>query len=447
MIPNIGLFDVLIGGFFLLIIYFFVLRWINKNESSEQTKYFLLAISLKIIGGLVFSWLSIYYYKKGDTFLYYEIAENLRTNFFENFSETLSTLFTSYENLEFQSYNPLKDYNYNYERITTWNFSRIIFLLNLLSFGSYIGTTILISVISFIGLWLGYTGLSNLYPSLSKYFLIPFFLIPSALIWSSGILKDTIIVAGVGFFIYAMLGIIHVRRKTLNSILFWIISMVVLYYLRPIFMFVFLSWSLIWIIPLFTRKINFFGNKKILNVMTFIFLIGIGVIVNYYVFPVDSKYRVTNLLNTLKGFQTFHSMEVFSFGQNGYTLGGVIEQPIDVLLKIPAAINVTFLRPYFWEVNNLPTLFGAIEANALFVMILVFISKQYKNTGVIFKDNNVLFFFLVAITFAAIVGMSSYNFGALSRYKIISVMFLIIAMLMIINKNNHLKVDNFKPNT
>ena len=43
---------------------------------------------------------------------------------------------------------------------------------------------------------------------------------------------------------------------------------------------------------------------------------------------------------------------------------------IGILKKVPAAIEVTFFRPYLWEVNNIPMLLGALESLIIDVFFL-----------------------------------------------------------------------------
>ena len=176
MIPNITLFDLSVGLIYLFIIYFFAIklkRKMIKNQNSYQL--FLLALTLKIIGGISFAIISVFYYQQGDTFLYFQLTESINNHLLVDFKEAIDTLFTSYSNLQSCSFNPIEPYNYYYARPTTWNFSRFLLVFNVLGFGSYWLTTIIISVFSFVCLWLAYLSFTKLYPNLYKMFFIPFF--------------------------------------------------------------------------------------------------------------------------------------------------------------------------------------------------------------------------------------------------------------------------------
>ena len=176
LLPNIGLFDIGLSLVYLVIIYFFAFLYQQKKkETNPEYKYFLIGLSAKVVGSISFVLISLYYYQKGDTFLYFQIAEDLRTHLFIDFKKTIGTFLTSYANLDSVNFNPLEKYNYYYERTSNWDFGRLVFLFNLISFGSYLVCSILMAVVSFLGLWLGYKTMCRLYKKATKLFMIPFF--------------------------------------------------------------------------------------------------------------------------------------------------------------------------------------------------------------------------------------------------------------------------------
>ena len=84
----------------------------------------------------------------------------------------------------------------------------------------------------------------------------------------------------------------------------------------------------------------------------------------------------------------------------------------------PAAINVALYRPYLWEVRNPLMLLASLEGLALliFTIIILFRIIWYK---VNLLNSPAAWFSLVfSLTFAFAVGISTYNFGTLFRYKL-----------------------------
>lgn len=147
------------------------------------------------------------------------------------------------------------------------------------------------------------------------------------------------------------------------------------------------------------------------------------------------KFNIDQLENTLQGFQSWHTTVSETKNQSGYTLGEMDFSTLGLIKKIPMSINVTFFRPYLWEVRNASTLLGAMESLVLFVYTLWLVLRlRLQLFKIIYKNKDILFLVLFSLIFGAVVGISSYNFGALSRYKIPAQMFYVIALVMINDK-------------
>ncbi|MBL4592450.1 MAG: hypothetical protein JKX68_01385 [Flavobacteriales bacterium] len=437
-LPKIELFDIFLALGLLSFIYILVFRFRKKNELQKPLfNLFIIALSAKVIGAITFVFISLFYYKNGDTFLYFQIAEDLRNNLFVNYSETVRTLFTPYSELSNINFNPLEKYNYYFERETSWIFGRIVFFFNLISFGSYLVCSILMAVVSFLGLWLGYIAMCKLYRNTNKLMLIPFFLIPTALIWSSGILKDTLIIGLVGLFLYSFSNIFIFRNNILFSIVSIIVGVYLLQFLKPILLIILIPYLFFWGFLYLTKPIKDLLIKVTFRFLVVVLIIGGGYFINQICLDSSSKYRIENALQTVKGIQSFHSMDVFSEGQNSYTLGGYTTTPQVIIKKIPEAINVTFFRPYLWEINNWPMLLGAIESLLLFVAfiyVLVVAKKHFFRAMI--TNYEVIFMLFFSFTYSAVIGVSSYNFGALSRYKIPAIMFCSLVLIILCNQTN-----------
>jgi hypothetical protein len=105
----------------------------------------------------------------------------------------------------------------------------------------------------------------------------------------------------------------------------------------------------------------------------------------------------------------------------------------------PQAINVSLFRPYIWEVKNPLMLLSALESMLLFVLTVYIIFK--KNVGLLaaVTNMNVVFALIFSISFAFAVGVSTYNFGTLVRYKIPLLPFFFIALILIWHHSNRAK--------
>jgi hypothetical protein len=105
----------------------------------------------------------------------------------------------------------------------------------------------------------------------------------------------------------------------------------------------------------------------------------------------------------------------------------------------PDAIVVSLFRPYLWEVNNPLMLLSALESLALLLLVVYLIFKGNVRLFRAFWEPNIFFYLLFALTFAFAVGVSTYNFGTLVRYKIPMMPFFVMALVLIDDQVNRFK--------
>jgi hypothetical protein len=105
---------------------------------------------------------------------------------------------------------------------------------------------------------------------------------------------------------------------------------------------------------------------------------------------------------------------------SAYTLGDFDYSPAGMARKFPMAIWVTLYRPYLWESHNIVMLLSALESFALLIFtIYVFYKVGVRRVFAKVTSTPILtFVFLFSIIFAFAVGVTTYNFGTLVRYKI-----------------------------
>jgi hypothetical protein len=144
----------------------------------------------------------------------------------------------------------------------------------------------------------------------------------------------------------------------------------------------------------------------------------------------DERYALQNLANTAQ--VTAYDIAYYS----GKDAGSTYElNPLDgsfqsLISNFPAAVNVSFFRPYLWEVKNPLMLLASIEAT---IVLLLFIIILYR---IIFQPNKfypikgiIVFCLIFSISFAFAVGVSTFNFGTLIRYKAPMYPFFVAAMI------------------
>jgi hypothetical protein len=166
------------------------------------------------------------------------------------------------------------------------------------------------------------------------------------------------------------------------------------------------------------------NNKALKVIITPILLAIIGIGGFFLVQNISEgagKYSIENVQSMAEGFQSWHTYLADNRDQSGYTLGNVEFTLSGVLQKAPEALFVTYYRPFpFIDTRNFATFFEAIQSFILLCLTLFVFFKvgPFKFLKISFSNAEVRAFLLFSIMLGIAVGLTSYNFGALSRYKI-----------------------------
>ena len=440
MPPRVEGLDYLIAFLYFIVVYVVAYAYkIKKYETEPSYEYFMYALLIKIFGGLGFLILTVYYWGGGDTYSYFNTGRDFLSYILEDPFVRMKLFFSSVENMNW--YNYRFAFNRHSFLSNEANFStvKITTIVNAFSFQSYVVSTFLFSLISFLGIWNMYFVFCKIYPHLKKQLFYGFFFIPSVILWGSGILKDTITLASIGWLVYSFMNIIIFKRKRFLSFIIIIIATLAIASIKPYILYVLYPCLFIWVQGNLKEIIKSNLFRKLLAPFIAISLVGGSFFLAQELSQSAGKYNLDRLEGTLEGFQSWHTTVSETKHQSGYTLGDNMDfSPLGIIMKIPAAVGVTFFRPYVWEVYNASTLLGAIEAIILTCFSIWLVLKYRLNLfRLIFKNKDILFLLLFSLLFGISVGLSSYNFGALSRYKIPAQMFFVIALILIVDKTKN----------
>jgi hypothetical protein len=398
---------------FLLII--FTILWFYRNSKTESFyNWFLKGFLIKSFGALAFTLIFVYYYKSGDSIGYFNGSYVLGNVLFDSPSDFFELiLHPSSKNFpgHLRQYTDSIFYSGSSEE---WLMVKLMTPLALITFNSYLAMNLIMSLISFWGSWKLLKVFKHMLPNKANIVFYSTFLIPSVIFWGSGIMKDTLTHVGLSYLIYTLYTIVIKKQFKfifLPGIIIWFF---ITYSLK--------SYIIIAFMPTVFLLFYFHYKAKIKSgVIRFIstpFIIALIMILGFFGIKTLSdsseKYQAEKLEAKVKGFHTWHS----SLGGSSYDLGVVDYSATGVLMKLPASLNVTFFRPYIWEAKNPVVLISAIESLAIFVLFILILIKSklrpFKFLNHIFLKSSLLFIIIFGFT----VGFTSYNFGALGRYKI-----------------------------
>lgn len=410
--------DILLTPFYLIIIYLLAFHLKSKVTNRYTKKYFIPALTLKLIGAITLGLIYTFYYSGGDTFNYYKQGKVIYSAFLDSPITGFKLLLNPGE------FDPsLLKYigqMYWFESASEYAVIKFVAFFGLFSFNTYTVIALFFACFSFWGLWAMYTTLLKMFPNLHKQFALAIFFVPSLFFWGSGILKDTICVGMLGLLFQSFYNLAIQKKNIIFNILFALISIFVLKTIKAYILLAFIPPALFWVFLENRQKIK----NGMLRLVLGPFLILIGGFIAYYgatnITAGDAKYD----LDKIAGRTKVNAEYLYQVSQrqegSGYSIGE-LDGTIPGMLKLaPQAIVVALYRPFIWEVRNPLMLLSAVEALFFLILTITTFSKVgwVKSLGLIISKPILTFCFVFSIIFAFAVGINSFNFGTLVRYKI-----------------------------
>ncbi|TXH27649.1 MAG: hypothetical protein E6Q96_06215 [Cyclobacteriaceae bacterium] len=422
--------DFLVTPILIILVYItaYVVRPYVTNELTR--KYFFGGLTVRIAGALFLGILYQFYYSGGDTFNYHTHGSRVIWEaFMESPSDGLALIFSSGEDQQIA-------YKYS-SQILFWGDSgsyfivRLAAIFDLFTFSTYSATAILFALLNFTGMWLFFTVFAKQFPAQRKWIAVAVLFIPSVVFWGSGVLKDSVVLACIGILTYCVKKLFIDRRFSVSRIAMMLAAVIVIYNVKIYVLLCFLPAMLLWIYASEFYKIR----SKVLKALLVPFVLALIVVSGFYavvkIGEDDKRYALENLSRTAR--ITAYDIGFYT-GKNagsGYSLGELDDSFTGMLKLAPAAVNVSLFRPYLWEVRNPLMALSAAESFVLFILTLYIL---FRKRSIFFRalgDPNVLFCLVLSVTFAFAVGVSTFNFGTLARYKIPLLPFYALALILI----------------
>ncbi|MBX2942948.1 MAG: hypothetical protein KF860_11425 [Cyclobacteriaceae bacterium] len=407
--------------------------WIRPRVTdSINRKYFIPGLTVRIIGALSLGFLYQFYYGGGDTFMYHTHGSRF---VWEAFCDSpllgLKLLFSDGSNQA--GIYKYASQIYFFRDPASYTVIRVASLFDLITFSTYSATALLFAALSFIGMWMFFLTFYKQYPQLHRSLAVASFFIPSVFFWGSGILKDSITLACLGIATYYFYKIFLEKKISFINFLSLLIALFGIFSVKKFILQAYLPAVIVWVFAY-----NFISvRSKILKILfipfTVILIIGSSYYAILKVGEDDARYSVSKIAETAK--VTAYDIRYWSGRDagSGYALGQ-LDGTIGSMVRLaPQAINVSLFRPYLWEVRNPLMLLSAIESFCLFAFVLYVIVKKRLLFFSAFTNPNVLFAMAFSISFAFAVGVSTFNFGSLARYKIPLLPFFLVALILILN--------------
>ena len=237
--------------------------------------------------------------------------------------------------------------------------------------------------------------------------------------------------AALGFIFYSTHQLLK-QRKLLSNVSIIFLSAYLCFTLKPYILYTFVPAILIWVQGRISKNLSTVANFFTVPVILITFIAG-GYFFLQTVSEGAGKYSLDNVQQVAEGFQSWHTYLAINKNQSGYSLGEFEFTPLGVLSKTPEAIFVTYYRPLPNEIRNFATGLEAIQSFILLILTIFILFKVgiFNFIKIFFTNVEVRSFMVFALLLGIAVGLTSYNFGALSRYKIPSLPFFTASLAII----------------
>jgi len=432
--------DFIITPVFIPLIYGIALALRPKLTDEVTVRYFFPALTVKVIGALALGMIYQFYYNGGDTYNFHTHgSRHIWEAFMDDPSAGLEMFLSNGEHKG--SFFKYSSRIYFFQDKPSYFIIRLAGFFDLFTFSTYSSTTLFFALISFIGMWLFFLTFYRRYPHLHREIAIVCFFIPSVVFWGSGLLKDTIMMGCLGAATYCFDALFIRRRFSIAKALVLLLSLFVIFSVKKFILQAFLPCVLLWIYLNYMHNIR----SRVLRAVILPFvLIIIGVSGYYSVVKVgegDSRYSVENIAFTAR--TTAIDISSLSGRDAGstYTLGELDGTMTGMVKLAPQAINVSLFRPYIWEVRNPLMLLSALESLTMLLLSFIIIFRKHADLLHILTRPDIVFCLAFTIIYAFAVGVSTFNFGTLARYKIPLLPFFGLALVLSFCRNSERTVE------
>ncbi len=417
----------------------------NSVTNPVTKKYFIPALSAKIIGAIALGLIYQFYYHGGDTFNYHTHGSRHVWNAFMDHPSTGLKLLFGDNTDEVGIYKYSSRIPFFHDR-QSYFVIRVASVFDLFTFSSYAATAILFGVLGFVGLWLLFVSFYEIRPDLHKPLAWVILFIPSVIFWGSGLLKDTLTLACLGGATFFVKRIFIDARFNVFRIVILLFCLYVIFSVKKYILLTYLPAVLLWTYAANIKRVRSFVFKAMLFPFTMSIAIALGYLGIEQVGADDPRYALERLGTTAKitaydiAYQTGKDAgSTYSLGELDGTFSGMVK-------LAPQAINVSLFRPYLWEARNPLMLISSLEASAMLVITIAVVIKMRKRIFKILIDPQIVFCLVFSLTFAFAVGSSTFNFGTLSRYKIPLLPFYGVALVLMWyypnNETNDAELDS-----
>lgn len=374
-----------------------LVRLLVYTKSKVSGQYFYTLLLIKISCGIFSGVLYHYYYKFGDVLNVQRDAVFLSKLSIESFTDYFLFLFDrgiNYEQILHQVF-------YEGEPRTLF-FVKLISLVNRCCLNNFWLCSVFISVLGFCAIIYGIEHISKFYKIRKESLKIAFLLVPSVGIWTSGIMKEAIVIPVLVFAVSIFMVKPNVFKYVLSFVLLYIAFVLKYYFVVPFVVFM-----------MFSIILKRTGAN--------IWLLAVGVVVSFLSMALHPNLNFNNFYEavlasnnlTMDRSYAINSIDFSSLGNAWYWL----------IVYLPKAWYYGLFSPLPWQAYSDLSYLQSVQS--FFFLVLVswtvyrFIKLKFK------LSLQPVLCVLYVLFMAGLLPLCSPNIGSLSRYSVIYIPVLI----------------------
>lgn len=413
--------------------YFFIflllLLYIKKRNPQNILiqKYLIKGFIFKVACAIFYALLIHFYYGFGDSLSYFKDAIYLKYQISTG-AESFKVLFDSHKTIR-----------ENYTIIAGGGepgltVEKVALLLSYISFSRYLVVTLFFAAIAYSGMFKMLQTFHDIMPGWHKRIALIILFFPSISVFGSGVLKDTLCMAALGWLLYCSHQLFVKKQFKIKYVFILSLSIAVISIIKVYIIVAFIVPYILYLLIVLVKKIPSNFVRRIVLPVLLIILTGLYI---YYSKEIDDSlgyYAVDKLFDNVKELSSSYLSSETADTEATFDLGTFEPSISGFISKMPAGIVAALYRPFIWEAKKFIIIFSAMES---FFLLWLTLFVMYKTgikgfVGGIFNNPFTFLCITYALLFGALIGLSTYNFGTLARYRIPLIPFYTMGLLNIL---------------
>ncbi len=348
-----------------------------KKLPQHWLKFWIPALLLKVIAALVLGLIYKFYYGAGDTFSLFDDGQLLAQLAKDELLTYLKVLGQTVKGRRVGEYIMLANANPRAVAMSVINS-----VLCLLSGNNYWLSAFYAAIINFIALITLVFTLEKIFKLSRLSLFVAFFLYPSVLLWTSGLLKENVLLACLSIVTSIILRFLYPeffkKRNVFVSLMYWLVlafSLLIIYRLKYYYLAVYMPVVLAYVVVVLFKK------KKQDLLFKFQALLFLGVF-SFTILLATTIHPNLNIDKVIEALVLNHDImvEETSKSENLIQYNNLKASFSSVLKNTPKAFWEGLARPYLWEQGNWLKNISGLE-NLLFLLLLFVALFKWGQSG------------------------------------------------------------------